>query len=152
MGKHADQSLDRLPTPKKEDEVAILVASADCKGIPVVKKDTEKVDALKKSEKNPGNRRMATVTTVYSVDPIESSPEDIVAALFRDDREEATIGWKRITNLNDPNQNSKTHRLIFRPSALIKTKRFRSVVSTKESLGSQSTSYCDDKSTSHWYC
>jgi hypothetical protein len=54
MGKQADQFLDRLPMPKKEDEAAILVASADCKGVPLVKKDTEKVAAFEKSKKNPG--------------------------------------------------------------------------------------------------
>ena len=95
MGKHADQFLDRLPVPKKEEEAAILVASADCKGVPLVKKDTEKVAAFEKTKKNPGNRRMATVTTVYSVDRFERSPEEIVAALFRDDRDAADNKPKR---------------------------------------------------------
>ncbi|MEZ6132837.1 MAG: hypothetical protein R3C59_29565 [Planctomycetaceae bacterium] len=38
-------------------------------------------------EKNPGNRRMATVSSVYSVDPHVRTPEEITAALFRDERD-----------------------------------------------------------------
>ena len=36
----------------------------------------------------PGNRRMATLACVYSVDPYVRTPEDVVAALFRDERPE----------------------------------------------------------------
>ena len=95
MGKHADQFLDRLPTPNKEAENAILVPSADCNGVPVAKKDAEKVAACEKFKKKPGDRRMATVTTVYSVDPSERSTEDILAASFRDDKREADNKTKR---------------------------------------------------------
>jgi hypothetical protein len=35
----------------------------------------------------PGNRRMATLACVYSVDPYVRGAEDVVAALFRDERE-----------------------------------------------------------------
>lgn len=111
MGKQADQFLDRLPVPKKEEEAAILVASADRKGVPLVKEDTEKVAAFEKTKKNPGNRRMPTMTTVYSVERFEHSPEDIVAALFCDDRDDPENKPKRP---KPELKNTTTH---FRPLA-----------------------------------
>ena len=71
----------------------LLVASADCKGVPLVKEDAAKVAAFEQSKKNPGSRRMATVASVYSVAPHVREAEDITAALFRDEpqaEEEAT--------------------------------------------------------------
>jgi hypothetical protein len=48
-----------------------------------VKQDAQKVPAFDKKER-PGNRRMATLGCVYTVDPYVRTPEQIVAALFRD--------------------------------------------------------------------
>jgi hypothetical protein len=84
MGEQADRFLDQLPTPPKKDEGTILVATADGKGVPLVKEDAAKVPAFDKKER-PGNRRMATLGCVYTVDPYVRTPEQIVAALFRDD-------------------------------------------------------------------
>jgi hypothetical protein len=85
MGEQADAFLDQLPTPQKSDEGKLLVASADCKGVPLIRDDTAKVPAFDTAKKNPGNRRMATVTSVYSVDAYRRTPEEILAALFRDE-------------------------------------------------------------------
>ena len=87
MGQEADAFLDHLPTPEKSQESQILVATADCKGVPLVKADAEKVAAFETGKIRPGNRRMATVTSVYSVGPYIRTPEEIVASLFRDQRE-----------------------------------------------------------------
>ena len=95
MGEQADKFLDELPTPKPEDEASVLVASADCKGVPLIKDDAAKVAAFEKARKNPGNRRMATVASVYSVAPYARTAEEIVAALFRDKTEQATSDAKR---------------------------------------------------------
>jgi hypothetical protein len=95
MGEQADKFLDELPTPSQHDEGPILVASADCKGVPLIKDDTAKVPAFETAKKQPGNRRMATVTSVYSVDPYERKAEDIVAALFRDQPNRPTTQAKR---------------------------------------------------------
>jgi hypothetical protein len=84
MGEQADRYLDALPTPPMKDEKAILVTTADGKGVPLVKEDAQKVPAFDKKER-PGNRRMATLGCVYTVDPYVRTPEQIVAALFRDD-------------------------------------------------------------------
>jgi len=95
MGQQADLFLGHLPTPKKSDEAEILVGSADCKGVPLIKEDVAKVAAFETAKKNPGNRRMATVTSVYSVAPYARTAEDIVAALFRDDPKPNVADSKR---------------------------------------------------------
>jgi hypothetical protein len=83
MGEQADRFLDQLPTPAADDEGAILVATADGKGVPLLRADALKVPAFEEKER-PGNRRMATLGCVYSVDRYIRTPEQIVAALFRD--------------------------------------------------------------------
>ena len=83
MGAQADRFLDQLPTPAPAEEGAILVTTADGKGVPLVREDAQKVPAFEKKER-PGNRRMATLGCVYSVAPHVRTPEQIVAALFRD--------------------------------------------------------------------
>ena len=88
MGRSAGEFLDDLPMPEAGTEAKLLVATADCKGVPLVKDDSEKVAAFETAKKNPGNRRMATVTSVYSVDPNVRTAEDITAALFRDEPDE----------------------------------------------------------------
>ena len=89
MGQEADAFLDHLPTPATNQEGQILVATADCKGVPLVKADAAKVAAFETGKIRPGNRRMSTVTSVYSVDPYVRTPEEIVAALFRDGHEKS---------------------------------------------------------------
>lgn len=66
-GVRAAEFLDDLPKPNPAEEAEFLVASADCKGVPLLKKDSERVKAFETAKKRPGNRRMATVASVYSV-------------------------------------------------------------------------------------
>lgn len=84
MGEQADRFLETLPVPPPAAEGKILVASADGKGVPLVRADAAQVPAFEKKER-PGNRRMATLGCVYTVDRYVRTPEQIVAALFRDD-------------------------------------------------------------------
>lgn len=84
MGDQAAAFLDDLPTPPAEEEGELLVVTADGKGVPLVKNDAQKTPWFDKPER-PGNRRMATLACVYSVDRHVRTPEQIVAALFRDD-------------------------------------------------------------------
>ncbi len=86
MRRSAGAFLADLPKPEPDSEAKLLVASADCKGVPLIKEDNEKVPAFETAKKNPGNRKMATVTSVYTVDPHVRTPEEITAALFREDR------------------------------------------------------------------
>jgi hypothetical protein len=85
MGGQAEGFLDELPTPPAKEESELLIFTADGKGVPLVKEDAERVPAFDKLER-PGNRRMATLATVYTVNPYVQTPEQIVAALFRDER------------------------------------------------------------------
>src|SRR5271170_6108720 len=66
MGQQAERFLDALPKPPARQEDAILVASADGKGVPLVKEDARQVPAFDEKER-PGNRRMATLGCVYTV-------------------------------------------------------------------------------------
>lgn len=84
MGEQADRFLENLPLPPPAEEGAILVVTADGKGVPLVRQDAAKVPTFEQKER-PGNRRMATLGCVYTVDPYVRTPEQIVAGLFRDD-------------------------------------------------------------------
>jgi hypothetical protein len=83
MGQQAERFLDALPRPPAQEEGTILVASADGKGVPLVKEDAQHVPVFDDHER-PGNRRMATLGCVYTVNRQVRSAEQIVAALFRD--------------------------------------------------------------------
>ena len=85
MGQDADGFLGDLPTPPAQEEGEVLVLSCDGKGVPLVREDAAKVPAFETANKRPGNRRMASVAAVYSVDRFARTAADVVAALFRDD-------------------------------------------------------------------
>jgi hypothetical protein len=74
-----------LNRPQLEVEGEVVVASADQKGI-VVRHSAD--DPPPKAHRTKGDKasqkRMATVATVYSVDRYRRTPEEVVAALFRD--------------------------------------------------------------------
>lgn len=73
------------PQPPADAEGEILVTSADGKGI-VMRRSAEATPATthrRKGEKA-SSKRMATVGAVYSVDRYVRTPEEVVAALFRD--------------------------------------------------------------------
>jgi hypothetical protein len=83
MGEQADRFLDSLPPPPRAATGTILVTTADSKGVPLVRDDAAQVPVFDKKER-PGNRRMATLGCVYTVAPHVRTPEQIVAALFRE--------------------------------------------------------------------
>jgi hypothetical protein len=85
MGGQAEGFLDELPGPPAKKDGELLVFTADGKDVPQVKKDSQRVPAFDEAER-PGNRRMATLAAVYTIDPYVLTPEQIVAALFRDDK------------------------------------------------------------------
>lgn len=87
LGCAAGLFAEDLPKPDPATEEKLLVASADCKGVPLVKEDAPKVLPFETSRKKPGNRRMTTVASVYSVAPNIRTAEEVTAALFRDDRD-----------------------------------------------------------------
>jgi hypothetical protein len=84
MGDQAAEFLDQLPVPAANKEGELLVCTGDGKGVPLVKEDARALAAFEDRPERPGNRRMATLAGVYSVDRYVRTPEEIVAALFRD--------------------------------------------------------------------
>ena len=75
-----------LPPPAKEGE--IMVVGADGKGIVMRREPDDPAPAAHRTKgEKASKKRMATVGAVYSVDRYRRTPEEIVAALFRDQRE-----------------------------------------------------------------
>lgn len=85
VGDQAHEYLEQLPVPAAEEEGQVLVFTGDGKGVPLVKPDAARVPVCGEPPERPGNRRMATLACVYSVDRYVRTAEEVVAALFRDD-------------------------------------------------------------------
>ena len=82
LGKQAAEFLDSLVDPPVEAEGKFLVQTADGKGVPMVREDAQRLRACDPKPERPGNRRMVTVASVYSVDAFVRTPQEILAALF----------------------------------------------------------------------
>lgn len=83
VGLQAEAYLDELAAPPAAEEGELLVLTGDGKGVPLIQADAKRVP-LFDGELRRGNRRMATLAAVYSVDRFERSKEDVLAALFRE--------------------------------------------------------------------
>src|SRR6185369_7992893 len=76
---------DRQGTPAAAEEGAIVVVSADQKGIVIRGQGTPTVCGGERPHGQRANqKRMAAVAAVYTVDPYVRTADDVVAALFRD--------------------------------------------------------------------
>lgn len=83
MAQNATTFMLNRPQPEKEGE--IVVASADQKGIVMRRQPDEPPPPAHRSKGDKASqKRMATVATVYTVDRYRRTPEEVVAALFRD--------------------------------------------------------------------
>lgn len=91
MGTQAEEFLDNIPKPDPKQEGEVLVCSADGKGVPMIRDDLPKKPAMDTAQGRPGNRKMATVAAVYSVDRHFRTAQDVVAALFRDERPDERV-------------------------------------------------------------
>jgi hypothetical protein len=88
MAKEATTFLLNRPQPPEEGE--IVVASADQKGIVMRRAaDDSAPRAYRSKGEKASKKRMATVATMYTVDRYCRTPEEVVAALFRDTPESA---------------------------------------------------------------
>lgn len=96
MAQRVEAYRDDRPKPAADTEGEILVASADGKGI-VMRRSAE--DPAPSSHRTKGEKankkRMAMVATVYTVDRYERTPEEVVAALFRDEQPINAVAPKR---------------------------------------------------------
>ena len=93
---HAELYFDQQAPVDATTEAEILVATSDCKGVPMRKVDAPRGkqadDApqrkrLKKGEKN-GQKRMACVGGVYSVAPFRRTVEDVLNEILRKEKQE----------------------------------------------------------------
>lgn len=85
MGARAGEFLDNLEPPPTDEEGELLVLTADGKGVPMVHADAVRLRSFEEKPQRPGNRRMATLASVYSVDRFVRTPEEIALALFREE-------------------------------------------------------------------
>jgi len=108
MGDQADRFLDQLSPPPRAEEGEVLVATNDNKGVPLVREDARQVPVFEEKER-PGNRRMASLGCVYTVDRHVRTPEQIVAALFRD----STMSGPREDSKDRPKPCAKRYRGYF---------------------------------------
>lgn len=83
MSKRVQDYREERPMPAPEDEGEILVLSGDGKGVVMRREEPAPVGHRTKGEKA-SQKRMAIVGAAYSVDRYVRTPEQIVAALFRD--------------------------------------------------------------------
>jgi len=82
---HAFARTKSRPAPAGKDEGAILVATADNKGVPMRRPaDQLPAGARRKKGEKTDKKQMAAVGRVYTADPKVRTAEDMVAALFRE--------------------------------------------------------------------
>jgi hypothetical protein len=85
MAREVGDFRDLQGTPASAEEGAIVVVSADCKGIVIRGQGTKTVCGGERPEgKRANQKRMATVGAVYTVDAYVRTADEVVAALFRD--------------------------------------------------------------------
>jgi hypothetical protein len=85
---------DRLPVPEAADEAPFLVVTADCKGVPLVRKALPRDKAAEaplpapahqrrgKGEKA-NKKRMAAVGAVYTIEPFVRTADDVIEEVMR---------------------------------------------------------------------
>jgi hypothetical protein len=74
--------------PPPAEEAAILVCSADGKGIPMRRAaDQPPIVAHRKKGQKANRKRMATVGTIYSIASTPRTPAEVVESLFRDPKQ-----------------------------------------------------------------
>jgi len=83
-----DEFYEQQATPEEESEGELLVATVDCKGVPVIKKEApvKPKKRLKKGEK-PGKKKMSTVTAVYTMERHEREVEDVIKEVLETDKD-----------------------------------------------------------------
>jgi len=104
---------DTRPVPQANEEGELFVLTADGKGIPMRRGPGDPRPKAKRGKGDKANaKRMAIVGAVYSVARHVRTPEEIVAALFRDSRDPGTkppvrpapVGkhvWARLSEATD---------------------------------------------------
>ena len=83
--------------PSAEQEGAILVQTADGKGVPIRRPaDASPIqDHQHQPGPKPDRKKTATLGAVYSIDPFARTPEEVVESLFRDPQQQQRPQRKR---------------------------------------------------------
>lgn len=89
MAEGVAEFFDTRPVPPAADEGELTVITADAKGVPMVVEPGRDLLPFEDPLQRPGNRKMATLGCVYTVDRYVRTPEQFVAALFREPRSES---------------------------------------------------------------
>lgn len=84
MAVASDDFFESPPVPPPAEEGELTVITADCKGVPMVAGSSHKLLPFEDPLQRPGNRKMAALGSVYTVDRYVRTPEQILAALFHD--------------------------------------------------------------------
>jgi hypothetical protein len=95
---------DNLPVPAPETEAPLLVVTADCKGVPLVRKAVQQVEESSGSSSNTGRDRssnhrrgkgekankkqMAAVGAVYTIKPFVRKADDVIDEVMRKEARE----------------------------------------------------------------
>lgn len=77
---------DKFPV---KEEGPILVAQADGKGVPMVRRETTDLKARRGKGDKKTRKKEAVAITVYTIEPYPRTPQDVVDALFKQDRPQA---------------------------------------------------------------
>jgi len=84
LAEDASEFWDQQPTPPADKEGALLICTADGKGVPI--RGEAKAPPIEGAQPNPGpkpgRKKMTIVGSVYTVDRFERTPEELLGALF----------------------------------------------------------------------
>lgn len=89
MAEKVSEYLVSRPVPPADEEGEIMVASADGKGIVMRREPGQAAKVHRSKGDKASQKRMATVGTAYTVDRYVRTPEQVLAALFRDEPEKS---------------------------------------------------------------
>lgn len=98
-----DEYYRQKPPPDPTTEGEVICVTADCKGVRMVpsekpeqgKPDTQPKARRGKGDKRSGLRKDAVVTSDFSFNPSPRTPEEVVAALMKEDSSSASSGRDR---------------------------------------------------------
>lgn len=75
---------EQKAVPPPEEEGPILVAQADGKGVPMVRTEPATQPARRGKGQKRTKKKEAVVTAVYTIEPYQRTPQEVVEALLRD--------------------------------------------------------------------
>jgi len=86
MAEAASDFWQDRPTPPAQREGALLVCTADGKGVPMrgAAKAVREAEPPSTGAMRPGSKKMAQIGAVYTVDPYVRTPDEVLEALFRE--------------------------------------------------------------------